>query len=278
MLTLKKQSITELDHKSIESMTEVELTAYATKYLSVHHKWLLPQLVAAFGSWQLVKNQGVIDVLATLKLACEHNSENTAYWRLSRVIRSSLIPSQVKSPEYSTLVPLILAGFKRMQGIKYELWRGLEHLEYVLEPRLLEAVNIDASALGNGGNFSDGGNGGNFSDLGSARLLEIRTQGLTQKSGVKAGQMKNPETTWSLTGIQDTEIAHLPKLTQTLLTQIWVAHPVHRNNLMILDPNNWDLMPEPLLPTNVFKTTEPKEMVNQINKTLINNIPNLPWK
>jgi hypothetical protein len=143
---------------------------------------------------------------------------------------------------------------------------------------LLEAVNIDASALGNGGNFSDGGNGGNFSDLGSARLLEIRTQGLTQKSGVKAGQMKNPETTWSLTGIQDTEIAHLPKLTQTLLTQIWVAHPVHRNNLMILDPNNWDLMPEPLLPTNVFKTTEPKEMVNQINKTLINNIPNLPWK
>ena len=270
MLTLKKQSITELDHKSIESMTEVELTAYATKYLSVHHKWLLPQLVAAFGSWQLVQNQGVIDVLATLKLACEHNSENTAYWRLSRVIRSSLIPSQVKSPEYSTLVPLILAGFKRMQGVQYERWRGLEHLEYVLEPRLLEAVDISGV---------NGVNGGDLSALGSARLLEIRTQGLTQKSGVKAGQMKNPETTWSLTGIQDTEIANLPKLTQSILTQIWVAHPVHRNSLMILDPNNWDLIPDPLIVQNVFKSPEHKEIAPlKITTPLINNIPNLPWK
>ena len=267
MLTLKKQSITELDHKTIESMTEVELEDYSTKHLQVHHKWLLPQLVAAFGSWQLCFKDSSIDILATLKHNCEHNSTNTAYWRLSRVKRSCLITAQTKAPEYATLTPLILAGFKRMQGVGYETWRGLPNLEYVLEPRLLEAVQVESlnalSAL---------------SALGSDRLLEIRTQGLTQKSGIKAGQMKNPETTWSLTGIQDTEIAHLPKLTQTLLTQIWLAHPQHRNSLMILDPNNWDHLPEPLIANNVFRTPELKETtslkkdIQGTTKTL------LPWK
>ena len=268
MLTLKKQSITELDHKTIESMTEVELDDYCQKHLQVHHKWLLPQLVATFGSWQLVHKAGYIDVLATLKLNCEHNSANTAYWRISRVKRSSLIASQVKTPEYSTLVPVILAGFKRMQGVSYEQWRGLDNLQYVLEPRLLEAVVVLE----------------NLPNLGSQRLLEIRTQGLTQRSGIKAGQMKNPHTTWSLTGISDTEIAHLPKLTQTLLTQIWLAHPVNRNSLMILDLGNWDSLPAPLIAENVFKGPPAEvgylleDSTLKKNTPLINSIPNLPWK
>jgi hypothetical protein len=122
-----------------------------------------------------------------------------------------------------------------MQGVSYESWRGLPNLEYVLEPRLLEAVNVVCP------------------DLGSERLLEIRQQGLTQRSGIKAGQMKPAESTWSLAGIADTELGHLPKLTQTILTQIWLAHPSHRSNLMILDPHNWDHMPEPLIATTVFK-------------------------
>ena len=264
MLTLKKQSITELDHKTIESMTEVELDDYCQKHLQVHHKWLLPQLVAHFGSWQLCFKDSRIDVLATLKLNCEHNSANTAYWRLSRVKRSSLIASQVKTPEYSTLVPVILAGFKRMQGVSYEQWRGLDNLAYVLEPRLLEAVVVDDCDLAN------------LANLGSQRLLEIRTQGLTQRSGIKAGQMKNPHTTWSLTGISDTEIAHLPKLTQTLLTQIWLAHPVNRNSLMILDPGNWDSLPAPLIAENVFKSPL-LEDDNLKKNNLLNKTKPVPW-
>jgi hypothetical protein len=143
--------------------------------------------------------------------------------------------------------------------VGYEQWRGLDNLAYVMEPRLLEAVTVVCPSLG------------------SERLLAIRQQGLLQRSGIKAGQMKPAETTWSLTGITDTELGHLPKLTQSLLTQIWLAHPSHRHNLMILDPQNWDRMPEPLIANNVFTTPEPKEIaplkesLKESTKTL------LPW-
>jgi len=258
-MLLQKQSITELPHKTIESMTEVELEDFAQKVLSKRcGSWLLPQLVAAFGRWQLVSVDGKPDVLATLKRNCEHNSENTAYWRISRITRSLLVASQTRSPEYATLTPLILAGFKRMQGVSYESWRGLPKLEYVLEPRLLEAVCVT------------------YPDLGSKRLLEIRTQGLMTRSGKSAGQLKSAETTWSLNGISDTELGHLPKLTQSMLAQIWLAHPVHRSTLMILDPNNWDRVPEPLIAPTIFNTevkesTALAETPKETAKTL------LPW-
>jgi len=262
-MLLRKQSITELPHKQIESMTETELDTFAQKTLSNRcGSWLLPQLMAAFGSWRLVRDSaGSIDVVQTLRQNCEGNSQNTAYWKLTRTLRSNLIQQQTKQPEYATLTPLILAGFKRMQGVPYESWRGLPKLEYVLEPRLLEAVTADVGGL----------------NLGSERLLEIREQGLMTRSGKSAGQLKSAESSWSLTGISDTELGHLPKLTQTILTQIWLAHPVHRTNLMILDPTNWDRMPEPLIANNVLKTPEPQEIAPLEKKAERTDKTLLPW-
>ena len=261
MLQLKKLSIEELPLRDIAAMTEVELEDWATKnHVNRMGSWLLPQLVATFGAWRLAKDSaGVIDVKQTLKWNCEPSLAAQAMWRLSRIPRTLLLTKQVALPEYAVLTPLILAGFKRMQGVPYEQWRGVDNLEYVVEPRLLEAVTQTCPTLG------------------SERLLAIRQQGLTTRSGKTAGTIKNPESTWSLTGIQDTELGHLPKLTQTVLTQIWLAHPVHRSNLMILDPENWDRMPEPLIAPTVFKNAtitetaqlEPKP--KETAKTL------LPW-
>lgn len=264
MLQLRKLQLEELPLKQIATMTETELEDWAAKNaLNRLGSWLLPQLVAHFGSWRLILVDGHIDVKQTLKHNCEPSLEAQACWRLSRIARTLLVTKQIAIPEYAVLTPLILAGFKRMQGISYESWRGLENLEYVLEPRLLEAVNrTDIPDL---------------CSLGSERLLEIRQQGLTQRSGAKAGQLKPAESTWSLTGISDTELGHLPKLTQTILTQIWLAHPTHRNALMILDPNNWDRMPEPLITTNVLKTPEPQEIapLEKISKESAKTL--LPW-
>ena len=259
MIQLRKQTLGELPLQDIAVMTETELELWCVNNrINRFESWLLPQLVAAFGSWRLVRRDSSIDVLQTLKLNCEHNLQNSALWRLSRVPRQILIQRQIALAEYATLTPLILAGFKRMQGISYESWRGLDKLAYVLEPRLFEAVTCDVP------------------NLGSERLLEIRTQGLMTRSGKSAGQLKSAETTWSLNGIQDTELGHLPKLTQSILAQIWLAHPVHRTNLMILDPQNWDHMPEPLIATNIFNTAVIKspaldEVPKETAKTL------LPW-
>ena len=240
MLQLRKLAITELPLRDIESMTETELEAWVTNnQLNRFQSWLLPQLVAAFGSWVLVlDNMGNPDVVETLKLNCQHSLENQALWRLSRIPRQLLVTRQIALPEYAVLTPLVLAGFKRMQGIAYESWRNSSSLGYIMEPRLYEAVALPRDVL---------------PTLGSERLLEIRQQGLTTRSGKSAGQLKNAESTWSLNGISDTELGHLPKLTQSMLTQIWLAHPQHRTGLMILDPCNWDHMPEPLIAPTIFK-------------------------
>ena len=94
--------------------------------------------------------------------------------------------------------------------------------------------------------------------LGSDRLLEIQKQGLTTKTGKTAGSQKPAKSTWSLSGLQDTEIGHLPKVTQTILTQCWLAHPELRTPYMILDLNDWDRMPQPLTTNDIFKATPTK--------------------
>ena len=262
MLTLKKLQLEELPLRDIAVMTETELEAWATKNsLNRCGVWLLPQLVARFGAWKLVLVDGVIDVRATLKHNCESSLESQACWRLTRIPRTLLVTKQIAIPEYAVLTPLILAGLKRMQGVAYESWRGLDNLEYVLEPRLYEAVTVDIAGL----------------NLGSERLLQIRQQGLMTRSGKSADQLKAAESTWSLTGISDTELGPLPKLTQSILTQIWLAHPTHRTGLMILDPQNWDRMPEPLITNNVFKTPEPQEIAPLEKKAKEETKTLLPW-
>lgn len=264
-MRIQKQDLYELDLAHINSMTTLELEEFCEKEkLSHFYTWLLPQMVAYFGSWTLAKTvEGQIDVLATLKQNVGTDPQLQGIWKLSRVKRSLLIPVMSKAPEYGTLTPLILMGQRRMCGVDYEQWRGLPHLEYVLEPRLLEAVALSESDLQLIGS------------LGSNRLLELRDQGLMQVSGAKAGQMKKPETTWSLTGMQGTEIAHLPKLTQTMLTQIWLAHPSLRTPYMILDPLNWDNLPSPLLTPEIFKPPEPEVKPKKPKAEPI--VDKLPW-
>jgi len=87
------------------------------------------------------------------------------------------------------------------------------------------------------------------------RLLEIRAQGLLVKSGKAAGTSRSSTSTWSLQGIADTEIGHLPRLAGSMLCQIWTAHPSIRTAAAILDPNNWDLMPDALIDTDVTETS-----------------------
>ena len=151
---------------------------------------------------------------------------------------------QVATPDYATFTPLVMMGFKRMQGVSYEAWRNADRLGLIMEPALYEAVVLD--------DYS-------FCDLGSELLLQIREQGLITKEGKTKGKVKAAESTWSLSGIKDTELGGLPKLTQTMVTQCWLAHPKYRTPYMILDPRNWDRMPEPLISSEIF--TKPKEVV-----------------
>lgn len=257
-MLIKKQDIKQLPLQELKSKNLEEVQLWCEQHqLAHHHTWVLPQMVAHFGQWRLHTSGGKIDALETLKQNIGDDAWQIGLWKLSRIKRSSLVVSQVKAPEYGAFTPLVLAGFKRMQNVRYESWRDSSGLEHVLEPDLFNAVVLaDYDCCG----------------LGSTRLLEIREQGLKIMSGAKVGQMKPPESTWSLNGIKNTELGGTPKLAQTMITQCWLAHPKHRTHLMILDPSNWDKMPEPLVSSEIFHKPEPASAPqNTLDPT------KLPW-
>lgn len=262
-MLFKKQEIHSVDFSGTEGLTLEGWETWAESVSLSHlYTWLLPQLVAHYGTWTLAYTaEGQIDCLATVKENCR-DAKSRAFYMLSRIKRSLLIATQTKSPDYATLTPLIMMGQKRMAGVDYETWRSATNLQWIVEPRLLEAIMLDAEDLSV------------CNSLGSDRLLEIQTQGLTTKTGKTAGSKKPAKSTWSLSGIQDTEIGHLPKLTQTILTQCWLAHPELRTPYMILDLQNWDQMPKPLVSNDIFKAV-PTNVT--INKTVKETASLMPW-
>jgi hypothetical protein len=137
---------------------------------------------------------------------------------------------------YSALVPLILSALKDGQGIKYSSW-SREGLAHIMGAQLFEAATAIPPTVH------------------KARAIELRTIGLTVKSGKTAGTVQKATSCWTLTGMQNTEWHEMPKHTLTMLAQIWVADPSLRHSNMILDPTDWDHMPEPLLDTEVLTSS-----------------------
>ena len=246
---IRKQDIKllEIDHLANQTTSEIEAWV-VNNNLCNHASWFLPQLVTHFGTWRLHR-----DGKTTVAENC-HSSWSRAIYRISRVKRSMLIRTQTKLPQYGQLTPLLLLGFKRYQGYNYEQFRELPGLEWLLEPDLyqqivpIQPVNIPVN-----------------------RLLEIRAQGLVNKSGQRIGTIKPAESTWTLTGIKDTELGAYPKLVQTMVCQIWLAHPKHRTSDMILDPNDWDSMPKPLVDVDVGLVAA----TNKVTQSTITE--QMPW-
>ena len=242
-MLIKKQDIKSLPLQDIAHLEIEEVAEWCKQEKFAHFStWTLPQMLAHFGSWTLAKTlEGRIDVLETLKRNIQ-DDWGRGLWKLVRIKRSLLMPKQIAQAEYGSFTPLILAGLKKMQGVPYESWRGCPRLSLIMEHELYEAVALE--------DYS-------FCSLGSEKLLELREQGLVTQSGPTKGKVKPAESTWALAGLQGTELDGLPKWTQTMVTQCWLAHPKHRSQYMILDPSNWDNMPQPLISTEIFQKPEP---------------------
>jgi hypothetical protein len=48
----------------------------------------------------------------------------------------------------------------------------------------------------------------------------------------------------------NSQIHSLPKLVQIMVCQTWCAHPNNRTQYMVLNPLDWDNLPEPLIQTS----------------------------
>ena len=253
MFKLKSNHIIDFEFEKYADLNDSQLEDQAREHgLVNYNSWMLPQIAHYYGNWKLVYVNKLIDPLLTARQNIESDYD-IGLWRVvTRLKRSSLVKSQV-DPEfasYSALVPLILMGAKKYQGVKYSQW-NIQLNCPLIDENLCQAMlyQPDESC-----SHTDMLPDELCYGLGSERLLELRKIGLTIKSGPRAGTQQSPTSAWCLRGMKNTELATVPKLVATMLTQIWVAHPSLRTEYMILDPNNWDVMPEPLVSAAIFNS------------------------
>lgn len=257
MIKLKSNNIREYPFQEYKPLNASQLEDRAkADGITAFNSWMLPQILAHLAEYKLVKDeQGLIDPSETAKLNITTDWDFGLWKVLTRLKRGSLVKAQ-SNPEfvnYSALVPLYLAAQKRFNNIPYRSWKIDKDCK-LIDDNLLEAMLWTERY-----------------DLTAARILEIRQQGLTTKSGTRMGNIAKPTSSWCLKGIRDTELGAAPKLVGTMLTQIWVAHPSLRTEYMILDPYNWDRMPEPLVTQDIFKHDDAKKFLDKEDKD------DMPW-
>ena len=250
------QDYCELNPREMETLAEEHR-------ISVYNSWMLPQMVAYFGSWKVRQNSSNrLDATALGRDNIGKDPWKLGIWKVATQLKRSALVAQQNRPvasEYSTLVPLILSGLKKYQNLNYSSWDTI-NLHHMVDSSLYTAMTCEVPE-----------------PLSQEQLLEVREIGLQIKTGVKAGQQQKPTTPWRLTGIQGTVLGKLPPLAVTMLTQIWVAHPSLRSPYMVLDPRDWDLVPEPLISSEVLLqepvpapvTTKPAKSFYSVN--------DLPW-
>lgn len=226
--------------------------------------WLPQQMMAYFGSWDAVRVDGVYSPLLTVKRNTQERDDLFALGALmlAKAPRSDFFKGapkgsqQYKSP-INPLVPIVLAGFKRYQDIPYEAWDKSE-IGAIVDDEIAALVGCKLPSL---------------SDV---DIFAIRNNALTPKTGARAGKSNNPATTASLYHLQESAIGHLPKLARHMVLQTWAAHPQNRDPYAILDPENWDRVPQPLVEgTDLFV---PQEQVTP-KRTYTSKIAtaDMPW-
>ena len=258
MLKLKKKELREIPFERYAKLNQVQLLEQVeADQLQLLHTWMLPQILQHFGTWQAVPlDNQVLDPRATAKQNMQTDWD-LGLWRVcTQLKRGAIVPNQSSESgrHYSQLVPLILGGMKRYQNIAYKRW-STTGLGALVHPEILEVMLYVGDCLA----------------LGSEELLAIRQQGLTIRSGPRAGLVNKATTQWKLHGLQKTQFLGAPTLLSTVLCQIWVAHPSLRTDLMILDPKNWDQMPKPLVTEEVF--IAPSNKTTNVNTSVL-----MPWE
>lgn len=224
-----------------------DVTSFALRHKLKAKPWILEQMLAQIARWPLVKDvAGKIDGEQTVRNAVKSSELNRGIWFLATHDKRGEFVDKQNSlgAPYSALVPLILAAHKKYKSIDYSQW---SNTRYCLDPKLEAATQV-------GEHYEA------CRSLGSETLLKILNHGLVVQSGPKKGELRSARSSYNIYNLKNIEygdaIDQLPHLAIVMLLQFWVAHPTVRNKYMILDPNNWDLMPEPLIPDLEISTNK----------------------
>lgn len=209
---------------------------------TIMQTWVMPQIIA----WLTHKPLNIAEVMTPEgkingRKVAQHIFDFENEWDLGLYqflmldSRSPYLSSQYKGEgrTYCSLVPLILYAFKQNKNIKYSEWDA-NTLRSVVNKSLADAMLCEVP------------------EMTRDEILEARDQGLIFKTGLKAGTSRNPVSTYKLYDTRGTKLHDLPELAQSMIAQIWCAHPSNRTKYMVLDPKNWDNIPAPLISSDIL--------------------------
>lgn len=246
---------------------DVILSRFAETFqLTKNSGWFMPQCLAALARIKLPRNaEGKVSAKLLLK---EHYSTDLMlmgiYTIFTHAKRGLILKNQTheNNRNFSKLVPLIMSAYKQYSNVPYSDW-AIEEARLVVDSDLWESMYQASFDEDIGWYYNclvmgylpespsmfddtkyDGKDYGGF-DI--KTILEWRNDALTIKSGDKRGSIRNPVTTYSMSPSPSNPMINLDPLSRHMFLQTWNAHPDNRTALMILDPLNWDRMPEPLI-------------------------------
>lgn len=193
---------------------------------------IMANIMAEVAKWKLVKNEeGKIDGKATLSANLDYKdpTDMGLYIYLTTNSRNLYNNKASSNDILNALVPIIPCAFKIYNNIPYEMW-DRNTIAAVVSKNLSEAMV-----------FTHG--------LSEEELLEARAQYVQDNSPYNWYPSKKLNMLGSKDGIKN-------KLIIAIMLQIWIAHPTRRTKYMILDPMNWDNMPEPIIDDSIFLEDE----------------------
>ena len=216
------------------------LTEFSTKWkVKANSEWIFGQMLAKFSTLSLTKSDTGYDGNALLEEIRKSPFLSGMLVMCRFPTRGNWIKDQTdpKYRDYCSLVPLIMSAFKKYKKINYSEW-DRSTISSITEKELATAMLHEE-----------------LPDLTVDQILEARTDGLTYKKDTKLGEVKPVKTTYRMyiSAEKGHGLESLDPMTQIMLCQTWAAHPSNRTEYMILDPLDWDHMPEPILSTVVLK-------------------------
>lgn len=218
-----------LEHYKFERFQELHKSLEDKKTFAVEAVKLLKQL--GYKGFLEIEGEQILAHISRYKLSFDAveflNTNLTNDWEiglyklLSLVPRGDLLSSgQTKVPQYCALVPLYLAAFKKYRDVPYSSWKDSDIS--LLAPQLDSAMRTDTDHPSRSTTQQE-----------RAEALSVALKG------------RSAQTTYSIYPLPPFNTLHI--LAKAMVLQSWCAHPANRNKYMILDPWDWDAMPEPIV-------------------------------
>jgi hypothetical protein len=203
------------------------------------HEWVFPQMQAFLVENLKLPNTEVISCSDVYNIAW-NNPKLLAIVEIFKISARGLLLGNMTTEacrEYSKLVPLVFAAYKKYAGMSYSRW-SREDCWKLIEDGLADAMTTQID--GNEFTVED--------------ILTARDDALLIKSGDNAGSRRSPVSTYMLYPSGDSLLYGINTLLQHILCQTWCAHPSNRSKYAILDTMNWDNQNiVPLVSTDVLK-------------------------